>query len=149
MIGTPNQDAFLNRTKMAVVTTLRKDGSPASSVIFFARDGDTLFFSTTASRFKARSLANDARIAITAVEDPPAYGYVTVEGTATILSPEHGDDIITPHLKLQETMTGQPVQVSDQLRERLAREGRVIVRVTPTRVHGVTERPRPAPSPQA
>lgn len=40
MIGTAEQDAFINKNKWAVVTTLRKDGSPTSSVIFYAREGD-------------------------------------------------------------------------------------------------------------
>ena len=64
MIGTPEQDAFVNKQKWAVVTTLRADGSPTNSIIFFARDGDTLIFSTTADRLKTKTLKRDNRIAI-------------------------------------------------------------------------------------
>jgi len=50
MIGTAEQDAFINKNKWGVVTTLRADGTPSNSVIFYARDGDDLVFSTTKSR---------------------------------------------------------------------------------------------------
>ena len=47
MIGTPEQDNLVRALRWAVVTTLRADGSPANSVVFYAVDGDALIFSTT------------------------------------------------------------------------------------------------------
>ncbi|WP_443056719.1 pyridoxamine 5'-phosphate oxidase family protein [Streptomyces sp. NBC_00667] len=39
----------------ATVATLNRDGGPQTSVVWIARDGDTVLFSTTAGRQKARN----------------------------------------------------------------------------------------------
>jgi PPOX class probable F420-dependent enzyme len=142
VIGTPEQDAFINTNKWAVVTVLRKDCSPASSVVFYAREGDVLFFSTTAPRLKARALERDPRIVLTALEEGSPYGYVSVEGTATIHSPERGDDTLPWHAAILKTMLGPAAEPTEEYVQRLRKERRVIVRVTPQRVSGVPDRGR-------
>ncbi len=69
MIGTAAQDAFVTSMKWASVTTLRKDGSPTSSIVFYAREGDTLIFSTTLSRLKAKTIRNNPRVALTVLDE--------------------------------------------------------------------------------
>ena len=136
MIGTEAQDAFINKNKWAVVTTLRKDGSPSSSVIFYARDGDALLFSTTANRLKGKSVRNDPRINICVVDEGAPFGYVTVEGRATIES----DDIVPGHILINKAMRGTDFTPPEGFLERLKGEGRVIIRLTAERVSGVTNR---------
>jgi PPOX class probable F420-dependent enzyme len=136
MIGTPDQDAFINRQKWATVTTLRKDGSHATSVIFFAREGDTLIFSTTRGRLKAKTVQNDPRIAITVLDEGAPFGFVSVEGTATI----EEDDIVPGHVAINRVMRGTDFVPPEGFEERLRSEGRVIIRLAPTRVSGVTNR---------
>ena len=136
MIGTEAQDAFINKNKWAVVTTLRKDGSPSSSVIFYARDGDALLFSTTANRLKGKSVRNDPRINICVVDEGAPFGYVTVEGRATIES----DDIVPGHILINKAMRGTDFTPPEGFLERLKGEGRVIIRLTADRVSGVTNR---------
>ncbi len=139
MIGTPEQDAFLTSHRYAVVTTLRADGSPASSVVFYARKGDELYFSTTADRLKARSLRRDPRIVLTALDEGPPFGYVAVEGTARIQEA----DIVDLHIELNRAFRRDPAwQPPPDFAQRLAAEGRVIVWVSPTRVSGVPQRGR-------
>ncbi len=136
MIGTPDQDAFINRNKWAVVTTLRKDGSPTSSVIFYARDGDTLLFSTTNGRLKTKTIRNDNRVSVSVLDEGAPFGYVNIEGTATI----EENDIIPGHMAINRAMRGGDFVPPEGYAERLASEGRVIIRVTAERVSGVTNR---------
>jgi PPOX class probable F420-dependent enzyme len=136
VIGNAAQDAFINRNKWAVVTTLRGDGSPSSSVVFYAREGDDLLFSTTATRLKARTLERDDRIALTALDEGAPYGFVTVEGRATV----QRDDIVPGHRLILKAMRGPDAEPPEGYEERLAKEGRVIVRVRAERVSGVPER---------
>ncbi len=137
MIGTPEQDAFIGRSRWAVATTLRRDGSPSSSVIFYARDGEDLVFSTTRSRVKARTVANDPRIALCVLDEGAPFGFVTVEGIATIQE----EDIVPPHIAINRAMRGQPGwSPPEGYLERLDAEGRVIVRVRPGRVSGMPNR---------
>lgn len=137
MIGTPDQDAFINRQKWAVVTTLRAGGSPTNSVIFFARDGDTLLFSTTADRLKTKTLRRDNRIAICVLDEGAPFGFVNIEGTATI----EDEDIIPGHILVNRAMRADPGwQPPDGYVARLEKEGRVLIRVHPERVSGVVNR---------
>ena len=69
MIGTPEQDAFISANRWAVVTSMRADGTPTNSVIFYAREGDELIFSTTESRLKAKTIRNNPNVAITVLDE--------------------------------------------------------------------------------
>jgi PPOX class probable F420-dependent enzyme len=136
MIGNQAQDAFINKNKWGVVTTLRHDGSPTSSVIFYVRDGDDLLFSTTKDRLKAKTVAHDARIAVAVLDEGAPFGYVTVEGTATI----EEDDLVARHIMLNKAMRGGEFTPPEGFEERLRNERRVIIRVRARHVHGVTNR---------
>ncbi len=140
MIGNEAQDAFLNRNKWAVVTTLRRDGSPASSVIFYAREGDALLFSTTERRLKARSLRRDPRVTLTALDEGAPFGFVTVEGTATIHPVASDPWALEGHHLILKAMRGPDATPPPGYRDRLLAEGRVIVKVTAARVSGVPNR---------
>jgi PPOX class probable F420-dependent enzyme len=137
MLGTPEQDAFVSSQKWAAVTTLRSDGSPTTSVVFFAREGDTLFFSTTADRLKAKTLRRDPRITICVLDEGPPYRFVTIEGVGEI----EADDIVPGHVAVNRVMRGDPGwEPPEGFEERLRRDRRVIVRVTAQRVSGVVNR---------
>lgn len=137
MIGTADQDAFVRRNRWGVVTTLRRDGSPSNSVIFYMLDGDTLVFSTTNDRLKAKSVRNDNRVAVTALDEGEPFGYVTIEGTADIQE----QDLVDGHVRLNRAMRNNPDwQPPEGFAERLESQGRVLIRVNPERVHGVTNR---------
>ncbi len=132
MIGTPAQDAFVTTNRSAIVTTLRKDGSPATSLITFCRDGDDLLFSTTATRLKAKTLKNDPRLAFCVISQASS-SYVAIEGTGTVET----DDIVAKHIALNKAMRGGEFTPPDGYEKRLRDEGRVIIRVRPGRVSGV------------
>jgi PPOX class probable F420-dependent enzyme len=137
MLGTPEQDAFINSQKWASVTTLRADGSPANSIIFFAREGDTLFFSTTESRLKTKTLRRDPRINVCVLDEGAPYRFVSVEGTATI----EDQDVVPGHIEINRVMRGdRGWQPPEGFAERLKNDGRVIVKVNATRVSGVVNR---------
>ena len=136
MIGTPDQDAFINKNKWAVVTTLRADGSASSSIVFYARDGDDLIFSTTKNRLKAKTLARDSRVALCVLDEGAPYGYVSVEGQATITE----EDLVPLHVLVNRAMRGTDFTPPEGFEQRLRNDGRVIIRVRPERVSGVTGR---------
>ena len=137
MIGTPDQDAFVRSMKAAIVTSLRKDGSPTSSLIFYALDGDQLLFSTTADRLKAKSLKRDPRIAVAVLDEGAPWRYVTIEGTATV----NETDIVPDHIAINRAMRSQPDwQPPEGYEDALRKQLRVVVRVKPQRVSGVVNR---------
>src|SRR5438045_489066 len=80
-------DAFLRQPRMANLITIRADGMPTASPLWFEwADGVARVFSGRATG-KVRRLLKDNRVAlaITAgVGEPPAW--VTIEGTASVVS---------------------------------------------------------------
>lgn len=137
MIGTPEQDAFVRSMKWASVTSLRKDGSPTTSVVFFAVDGDDIIFSTTDGRLKAKTLRNDPRAAITVLDEGAPYRFVSIEGPATV----QDKNVVPGHIEINKVMRGLSEWTPPEgYEETLRQQGRVIIRVKPARVSGVVNR---------
>ena len=137
MLGNADQDKFISSQRWGVVTTLRRDGSPANSVIFYARVGDELLFSTTMDRIKAKTIAHDARVALTVLDEGAPFRYVTVEGKATL----HRDNLLADHVLINRAMRAEPTwEAPAGMLERLEKEQRVVARVTAERVSGVVNR---------
>lgn len=136
MIGTPEQDAFITEQRWAVVTSLRSDGTPSNSVVFYAREGDTIFFSTTADRLKAKTVRKDPRIAITVLDEGAPFRFVTLEGNATIET----EDIGPGHIAVNKAMRRADFTPPEGFLERLKRDGRLLICLKPDRVSGVVNR---------
>jgi PPOX class probable F420-dependent enzyme len=64
---------------------LNPDGTPQTSVIWVARDGDVLIFTTHDQRRKARNLLRDPRASVTvfAADDP--YRTADIRGTVELV----------------------------------------------------------------
>jgi PPOX class probable F420-dependent enzyme len=79
------QKTFIAETPIyAVVTTLRADGSPHSTIIWVDVEGDDIVFNTAVGRAKDVHLKADPRIAVALVDPQNPYKWVSVSGTATI-----------------------------------------------------------------
>jgi PPOX class probable F420-dependent enzyme len=117
--------AFLEQPFVGVVTDLRGDGSPHSTVVWVDVDDQGVSFNTAWPRAKPRNIAADPRISLTVVDPGDPYRWLTVEGRATLVAEGANDQID----QLSGKYTG---------RERYAshREGetRVTVRIAPTRI---------------
>lgn len=136
MIGNQAQDEFASSMHRAIVTTLRRDGSPASSLVAYFRDGDEIVFSTTADRLKAKTVANDPRVAVAILADDGKGRFLSVEGRAVVQS----SDVVEGHIALNRQMRQDPAwQAPEGFAEKLAKDGRVLIRVTPTRVSGMVD----------
>jgi PPOX class probable F420-dependent enzyme len=75
---------LLDGRNFATVATVTPDGTPQASVVWVMRDGDTVLFSTTAERRKARNLAHDPRISVSVFDLANPYESVEIRGTAEV-----------------------------------------------------------------
>lgn len=78
---TSGQRAFLDRPLNAVAATLGPDGSPSQSVIWYARDGDTIWISVRPESVKARHIAGNARLSLLVLTEDGG-GYLRIDGEA-------------------------------------------------------------------
>jgi PPOX class probable F420-dependent enzyme len=127
------QDQFITDHRWAVLTTLRADGHPVSSVVAYARDGDTLVVSTPGMTFKRASLDRDPRATLCIIPNQEPINFVSVEGRVDI---ETTDLVANTRLvfeNLAETGYTEP----QDLQAWLDAQQRVIIRLHPQRVYGV------------
>jgi PPOX class probable F420-dependent enzyme len=85
--------SVVDGTNFGVVTTLEPDGSPQSSVVWVALDGEDIVFSTVRGRRKERNLAGDPRISLLVYPLDQPYSYLEVRGVAE-MSEEGGRQLI-------------------------------------------------------
>jgi PPOX class probable F420-dependent enzyme len=117
---------LLDGRNFATVATLNRDGGPQTSVVWIARDGDAVLFSTAAGRQKARNLARDPRVSVTVFDVANPYRSVDIRGTAELTEdPEKSLPRTLSHKYLGEDPPAEP---ADMLR--------LIVRVTPRKITG-------------
>lgn len=76
---------FVSRsTRTGKLSTVREDGSPHITPIWFVLDGDSFVFNTGKDTVKGRNLARDGRVALCVDDDQPPFSYVVLQGRAEI-----------------------------------------------------------------
>ncbi|MGW1053207.1 PPOX class F420-dependent oxidoreductase [Streptomyces sp. NPDC001118] len=73
-----------NGTRTGKLSTVRADGSPHVTPIWFLLDGDELVFNTGKDTVKGRNLARDGRIALCVDDDRPPFHFVVLNGSARL-----------------------------------------------------------------
>jgi PPOX class probable F420-dependent enzyme len=122
--------AFLAQPNYGVVTTLREDGSPHSTVIWVDVEEDgTPSFNTARGRVKPDNLENDPRVSLLVVVDGDFYRWLSIDGRVELTSDGAEEQID----KLSRKYDKEPWKYRDG-------EVRVKARILPDRViaYGLT-----------
>lgn len=122
------QAAFLGNPFSGVLTTLRADGSPHSTVVWVDVDEDGVSFNTARGRAKDRHIARDPRVSLTVIDPNDPYRWVAITGSATM--EETGADAQID--RLAKKYLGQ-----ETYPWRSEGETRVSARITPAKVDGI------------
>jgi len=115
---------LLDGKNFATIATLNSDGGPHSSVVWVTREGDTVLFSTTTGRQKARNLARDPRVSVAVFETENPYNSVEIRGTADLV--EDKGKTLPKELSHKYLGEDPPAESDDVVR--------LIVRVIPEKV---------------
>lgn len=83
----PKAEAFLKGTNFGKLATVRKDGRPHVTPIWYMLDGGKLIVNTTTGRVKYHNLLRDPRVAFLVDRE---YTWVIIEGKARIASERDG-----------------------------------------------------------
>jgi PPOX class probable F420-dependent enzyme len=91
---TPNVPAthvdLLEKPLFAHLATVRPDGAPQSSVMWFGWDGNRVRFTHTRTRQKFRNLAHDGRVAFSIRDEANPYRFLEVRGEVESIEPDPG-----------------------------------------------------------
>jgi PPOX class probable F420-dependent enzyme len=134
MLGSSEHDAFIARSVTAIVTTIRADGSSASSMVAFARRDDRLFFTTGLQRAKARMLQRDARATVVVLNQHEPWSFVSIEGDVII----HRDNPSELRQLILDAVDHPDYVWSREFTETaITADGRAMFELVPRRVSGV------------
>ena len=134
MIGeNPAWDEFITAHRWAVLSTLRRNGQPNSSVVAYARDGDELVISTPGGTFKQRSIEADGRVNLCIISNAEPFNFVAVEADAVVTRDNLEADTKKVFANIADAGWNEPEDLAGWLEQ----QRRVILRLKPTRVYGV------------
>ena len=78
--------AFITEgTRTGKLATVRADGRPHVTPIWFVLEGDDLYFNTWHTSVKGKNLQRDGKCSLCVDEAAPPYSFVIVEGEAEIV----------------------------------------------------------------
>ncbi len=123
-------DRRLRSEQILWLTTVRADGQPQSSPVWFLWDGETFLVFSQPSAQKLRNLAANPRVAVHLESDGTGDEVLTVDGTAAV------DPEVPPSDQLEEYRVKyrEGIQAMGSTPAELARDFSVAIRVRPSRV---------------
>jgi PPOX class probable F420-dependent enzyme len=123
--------AFLvEGTRTGKLATVRADGRPHVTPVWFVLDGDDLILTTDATSLKAKAIRRDGRVCLCVDDQMPPYSYVMIEGTAAL------SDDVDENRHWATAIGGRYMGAdrADEFGSRNAVPGELLVRITPTHV---------------
>ena len=120
-------ESFLAESRNATLATIRANGTPQLTPVWFVWDGEQFIITMTTERAKYKNLVRDARMSL-CIDDVTGFGYVTAEGEAEIRE----QDIWADTRKILVKYRGE--EGGAEYLERLKTEPRVLVVMKPTRM---------------
>lgn len=121
------EEAFLRDTHFAKIATVKKDGSPHVTPIWYMYEDGKLIVNTTTDRVKFRNIQRDPRVSFL-IDD--GYPYLMVLGKARIATERDANkDIETLAIRYTGEEAGKK-----SARERYWKQPRVSLEIAPERV---------------
>jgi PPOX class probable F420-dependent enzyme len=123
-------DRRLRTEQILWLTTVRADGQPQSSPVWFLWDGETFLVFSQPDAQKLRNLAANPRVAVHLESDGTGEEVLTVDGTAAV------DPDVPPSDRIEEYRVKyrEGIQAMGSTPAELARGFSVAIRIRPSRV---------------
>lgn len=96
---------LLERPVFANLATIRPDGSPQSSVMWFAWDGSRLRLTHTSDRQKFANLRHEPRVALSIADPDDPYRFLEIRGTVESIHADDADASFYRSLQARYAMT--------------------------------------------
>jgi PPOX class probable F420-dependent enzyme len=77
--------ALLEKPNHAVISTINRDGSVHSTMIWFNVEGDKVAFNSARGRIWPTNLERDPRVTLTVLNEDNPYEYAVLTGTAAVV----------------------------------------------------------------
>ena len=128
---------FLSDNHMSVLSTTRRDGGTQMSIVTAGLYGDGMAFTTTVDRAKYKNLRRHPRASLL-VSKNDWWGYLVLEGEATVLAPDNtdADELRLALRDVYRAAADREHPDWDEYDRAMADEGRAAVIIVPEKVYG-------------
>jgi PPOX class probable F420-dependent enzyme len=123
-------DRRLRTEQILWLTTVRADGQPQASPVWFVWDGETFLIFSQPDAQKLRNLAANPRVAVHVDTDEAGEDVVTIDGTAAVDPDVPSSD----QLEEYQVKYREGIQAIGTTPAELARDYSVAIRIRPNRV---------------
>lgn len=127
------EQQFLEDHRWAVLTHLRSNGAPVSSVVAYARDGDDFVVSTPGATFKRRGIERDGRVNLCVMTNAEPFNFIAIEGDAVVTTADLDRQTRLVFANIADVSFPLP----DDLPAWLAKQDRVILQIRARQHHTV------------
>lgn len=125
----PDLEEFIRPRHHGVLLTVRRDGRPQSSLVTMGVDAaGRIVISSYPERAKVRNIRRDPQVAVVVLSDDFGGEWVHVDGRAEILDIPAA---IEPLVEYFRVVAGEHPDW-DEYREAMVRQGKCLIRVTPS-----------------
>ncbi len=122
---------YLKNNSRAVLTTIKRDGTPQMSLVDYGVDKDGLIrIQSTNPSAKSKNARRDPRVSLSIVGDN-WYQYIVVEGTAAFID----DNPLAALRETYELIAGQPHPDWDEFNQAMIDEQQVVMTVEIERMY--------------
>ena len=125
-----HRNFLVEQVRTAKLATVRKDGRPHVTPVWFVLDDDTLVFTTWHTSIKAVNMRRDGRVCLCVDDEKPPFSYIQIEGTAVMSA--DSDALEYWSTRIAGRYMGE--DLAEAYGKRNGVEGELLVRVTPTKI---------------
>lgn len=118
---------LLDTARTGKLATVRKDGRPHVTPIWFDLDGDDLVFTTWHKSVKAANLLREGQASLCVDEETPPFSFVIIEGQVAVETDPSPEDRYTWAARIGGRYMG--ADRADEFGQRNGVEGEYIVRL--------------------
>jgi PPOX class probable F420-dependent enzyme len=126
-------EEFLKENHLAVMTTLRPDGSPHSVMVGVGLVDGRLWSSGTRDRVRTQHVRKDNRATLLLLNRGNPWSWISIDSHVTILD---GPDAVDRNQALYEVITGGPPEKLEEYRQAMVDERRLIYEFSIDRTYG-------------
>ena len=119
-------ETFLQKPRIAVISTIKKDGTSQLSPNWYIYLDGAIYISTTKKRAKYWNVSRDNRVSLCIYSEPLASDYVVIEGKCDILPKQNIFPITEEIVKLY-----VPDDLVQDRVSQIKKEDRVLLKITP------------------
>ena len=128
---TPEQRAFLEAKRFAVLGTTNASGSPHLTIMWYLLEGDEVLFNTAAGRTKESNLQRDPRVSLLVYAED-GYSYLRIDGSVRITTDQQTTQ--ADIRRLASRYYQDEARVEKAVRDNFGTQQRISYRLPTTRV---------------